>query len=176
MSASNSESTPLFGFLRVTDLGGPGLIGGYLLLNLLGRPLEFHCTEPVKPNRAQQILYGDVLEAYLYGEQIAQTLVTHSRLQPSLILTDQPAVLSLRDRSELPVVLVAPAQTPERAPSSLSASTPITAAGCTVWISNQDAAREPAVRETLAQLSTGWNLMEPFRRIEDAVSELQKAA
>ena len=41
-----------------------------MLLNLAGRPLEFHCTAPVKPNRVQQILYGPSLQPYLYGEQI----------------------------------------------------------------------------------------------------------
>ena len=52
-----------------------GLFGGYLVLNLLGRPLEFHCTAPVRPNRAQEILYGPTLDPYLCGERIGQTLV-----------------------------------------------------------------------------------------------------
>jgi hypothetical protein len=55
------------GFLAVVEHELHGLFGGYLLLNATGRPLEFHCTAPVRPNRAQQILYGPTLEPYLYG-------------------------------------------------------------------------------------------------------------
>ena len=51
-------SQPVLGFLTVLEHPQHGLFGGYLLLNLAGRPVEFHCTAPVKPNRAQQILYG----------------------------------------------------------------------------------------------------------------------
>ena len=71
MTASGSKAMPTVGFLTVQSFADVGLIGGYLLLNPLGRPLEFHCTAPVRPNRAQEILYGPTLAPYLYGEQIA---------------------------------------------------------------------------------------------------------
>ncbi|MCA9149362.1 MAG: hypothetical protein KDA92_08695 [Planctomycetales bacterium] len=171
MSTSQSESVPLFGFVRISDLGNSGLIGGYLLLNLLGRPLEFHCTEPVKPNRAQQILYGTVLDAYLYGEQIAQTLVAHSRLQPALIFADQPAVLSLRSHCDVPVLMV---DTNAGRPDDDAVELALGAHK--LWISPVDAEQEVSIRESLSLLSAGWNLHEPFQRIEDAVAELQKAA
>jgi hypothetical protein len=67
--------TKAIGFLTVVEHDLHGLFGGYLLLNETGRPLEFHCTAPVKPNRAQQILYGPTLKPFLYGEQIGATLV-----------------------------------------------------------------------------------------------------
>ncbi|MBL9124077.1 MAG: hypothetical protein JNG90_10630, partial [Planctomycetaceae bacterium] len=57
MSGRDPQSPPALGFLTVVEHEQLGLIGGYLLLNLSGRPLEFHCTAPLKPNRAQQILY-----------------------------------------------------------------------------------------------------------------------
>ncbi len=66
----------LWGFLTVVEHPQYGLFGGYLILNTAGRPLEFHCTAPIKPNRAQEILYGPTLESFLYGEQIGQTLIS----------------------------------------------------------------------------------------------------
>ena len=83
-----------------------GLLGGYLLLNASGRPLEFHCTAPVKPTRAQEILYGPTLQPFLYGEQIGQTLLMKSTLSPVLVCTDSEPVLAVRDHTHIPVALV----------------------------------------------------------------------
>ena len=70
MAAAHVPSSRLMGFLTVVEHPEFGLFGGYLLLNWAGRPLEFHCTAPLKPNRAQEILYGPTLEPFLYGEQM----------------------------------------------------------------------------------------------------------
>ena len=59
----------------------------------LGRPLEFHCTSPVRPSRAQEILYGPTLQPYLLGEQISGALLEAAKLTPWLILTDAAAML-----------------------------------------------------------------------------------
>ena len=75
---SHSGSKTALGFLTVRNNEESGLIGGYLILNEVGRPLEFHCTAPVKPNRAQQILFlpgSPTLEPFLYGEQIGRDAV-----------------------------------------------------------------------------------------------------
>src|SRR5207344_1424341 len=94
------------GFLTVVENEELGLLGGYLLLNASGRPLEFHCTAPVKPNRTQEILYGPTLRPFLYGEQIGQTLLAKSKLTPLVVCTDNEAVLATRDCTDIPVVLV----------------------------------------------------------------------
>ncbi len=105
MTAGPSKTQPTIGFLTVVE-HAQGLFGGYLLLNLLGRPLEFHCTTPVKPNRAQEILYGPTLAPYLYGELIGQTLVAKASHKPLVVLTDLAAVLAMRNQSGVPVALV----------------------------------------------------------------------
>ena len=73
--SQSAGSQAALGFLTVLEHDEHGLVGGYLLLNMAGRPLEFHCTVPVRPNRAQQILFGPTLRPYLYGEQIGQALL-----------------------------------------------------------------------------------------------------
>src|SRR4051812_28420748 len=101
------DSNPAtLGFLTVLEHEQQGLVGGYLILNSAGRPLEFHCTVPVKPNRAQQILFGPTLQSYLYGEQIGQTLVAKGAVEPLAVCTDVEQVLSVRDFVSLPVALV----------------------------------------------------------------------
>src|SRR5262245_21892116 len=64
MSSGDKRSTAI-GFYTVVAHEQHGLFGGLLVLNRNGRPLEFHCTAPLKPNRAQEILYGATLESYL---------------------------------------------------------------------------------------------------------------
>ena len=108
VESGKNHSKPAIGFLTVIDHPQHGLFGGYLVLNLAGRPLEFHCTAPIKPNRAQQILYGPTLESFLYGEQIGSTLLGHAKTSPLAICTDREPVLSLRDLVDLPVALVLP--------------------------------------------------------------------
>jgi hypothetical protein len=112
VESGKDHSKPAIGFLTVIEHPQHGLFGGYLVLNLAGRPLEFHCTAPIKPNRAQQILYGPTLESFLYGEQIGSTLLGHAKTLPLAICTDREPVLSLRDLVDLPVALVLPPEGP----------------------------------------------------------------
>jgi hypothetical protein len=94
------------GFLTVIDQCSSGLTGGYLVLNRAGRPLEFHCTIPVQPEKIQQILYGNTLQPFLYGERIAQTLIQRSKLPVFAILTNHSAVLPVQALVAMPMVYV----------------------------------------------------------------------
>ena len=75
---------------------------------MAGRPLEFHCTAPIKPNRAQEILYGPTLESFLYGEQIGRTLLEQAKTEPLVVCTDCPPALAVRELVSVPVALVLP--------------------------------------------------------------------
>src|SRR6476660_1613426 len=99
--SANGETT--FGFLSMLEFAEHGYFGGYLIVSLLGRPLEFHCTMPVRPSHAQRILYGPTLEPYLLGEQIAGALLDVSKLTPSMILTNREATLHARPRAGAPI-------------------------------------------------------------------------
>jgi len=106
MSTTKGNEHSNLGFLTVRQHPELGYLGGLLLVNSLARPLEFHCTLPVKPTRAQSILYGPTLVDFLCGEQIARTLVSKAKLQPVIVFTDGAAVLTLRNVSEIPVCCV----------------------------------------------------------------------
>ncbi|MGL4594137.1 MAG: hypothetical protein ACRCUY_05355 [Thermoguttaceae bacterium] len=94
------------GFLTVLEHERTGLIGGYLVLNSTGRPLEFHCTVPMKPSRAQEILYGNTLKPFLFGEQIARTLLAIAKIPVSFVATNIPDVLTVQTLSMTPIVYV----------------------------------------------------------------------
>ena len=94
------------GFLTVIDQSPSGLTGGYLVLNRAGRPLEFHCTMPIQPEKIHTILYGDTLQPFLYGERIAQTLILRSKLPVFSILTNHSAVLPVQSSVSTPIIYV----------------------------------------------------------------------
>ena len=74
----------LVGFLSVRYQPEHGFFGGYLIVNQLARPLEFHCTMPVRPSRSQELLYGSTLNDFVCGEQIAKALTQKAKLKPEI--------------------------------------------------------------------------------------------
>ncbi len=190
MTSGDSKSHDALGFLTVLEHEQQGLVGGYLILNLAGRPLEFHCTSPVKPNRAQQILFGPTLDAYLYGEQIGQTLLTKSSIEPLAVCTDVELALSVRDYVALPVALVlrgeaSPDTAPGPAPpeqTTWRVDPPHGPAAHLVpfWLGRNRLAvaahRDGDRQQIAARLESlgSFDLGEPFQRIREAVEEAHK--
>jgi hypothetical protein len=93
-----------FGYLSTWESPESGCLGGYLIVSHLGRPLEFHCTAPIRLSRAQQILYGATLWPFVFGEQIGARLLSEAKIRPILLLVDHPATLCLRARFGIPIV------------------------------------------------------------------------
>jgi len=187
MPAEHILSGHVLGFLTVVEHPEFGLFGGYLLLNWAGRPVEFHCTAPIKPNRAQEILYGPTLEPFLYGEQIGATLLRRAKAQPEAIFTDREPVLSVREGCSLPTALVLPPEDPE--PSN-GDERPLRLDGphgegpgwttlrlgrnrLAVCTGSSDDGRW--ITERLADLPESFDLAEPFARIREAIEEARKA-
>lgn len=190
-SRKNAASQPALGFLTVWEHETDGLFGGYLALNLVGRPLEFHCTAPIKANRAQEILYGPTLEPYLYGEQIGQTLLEKATLTPLVICTDSLPALAVRDFVDAPVALVLPSETPleteispkggEATPekrwrldSAHGPTTPLchfSLGANRLAVSERSSGDQQAIMDRLAEIAQSFDLAEPFNRIREAIVE-----
>ncbi len=184
---------PCIGFLAVVEDEQLGWIGGYLVLNTAARPLEFHCTSPVKPNRAQQILYGPTLAAYLCGEQIGQTLVKKSTLQPLAICTDSQAALAVRAFVDSPVALLMDDELlPKTRPQNHAAQTfrfddahdgpaaghagqlmEFRLAAHRLAVDGGFAGDRDEITNRLAPHAENLDLAEPFERIREAIEETQ---
>jgi hypothetical protein len=63
-------------------------MGGILVTNQIGVPLEFKYTEPVTATRLHKILYGSVLEKYLHETVIRDRLGREIRALPNFFITD----------------------------------------------------------------------------------------
>jgi len=184
MSEVRDKSGAALGFLTVHECATRGLFGGYLVLNAAGRPIQFHCTAPVKPNRAQEILYGATLAPYLYGEQIGHTLVSQAKDNPTLLCTDCEEMFSLAPHVKQPVVLIEKAQQERttaqaegkqlrvdaaHAPAAPSAM--FTAGAHRVALAAEYSGDQSRVTEQLTKLPPNFDLAEPFERIRQAIAE-----
>ena len=184
MNRGNSKASNALGFISaVTDESGLR-IGGLLVINASGRPLEFHCTAPVKPNRAQEILYGPTLDEYLFGEQIGQALYQAMKSDACLLFADNPHVLALRHLVKQPVIYIATGANQPRGiggesqcddRDGLSAQLP-------ELLSTQRGSQSLGVKfeyeddlstavAIIDRLGLSFDICEPFTRIHDAITE-----
>ena len=174
--AERSNGLTNLGFLTVLHEAS-GYLGGYLVTNTWGRPLEFRLSSAVQPNRVQQILYGDTLQPYICADLIGKTLVDKAGVAVQLIVTDREVVLDLRlklgsagplaggDRGRRTQALAH-----DGAAHRLGGEW--TRVACSVTrASVSDVA---TARELLARLDSTFDLAEPFSRIREAIGEARK--
>jgi hypothetical protein len=152
------------GFLRVISLDA-GYVGGLLVTNRIGRPLEFQCTTPVRPNKTQEVLYGPTLESFLYCEVVARTLLDRMAVKPDLLLIDQSEILPLRESCSFPVLLLS-AKCSRNGTSNLD-----------------DAQSHTGFEDDLASIEklrklvpASADLLEPLERVSEALTEALRAA
>jgi hypothetical protein len=106
MSVDTGKELFRLGFLTAIEIPDRGYVGGLLITNHFGRPLEFQCTAPLKPNRTQEILYGPTLVPYVLGDLIGRTLIEKVGVKPHIVLTERQDLLGLRELVEIPVACV----------------------------------------------------------------------
>jgi hypothetical protein len=153
------------GFLSVFQ-DGAGFIGGYLVTNAWGRPLEFRLSSAVQPTRVQQILYGPTLAAYLCGELIGKTLLEKTATEVQWVVTDNPLALDLRLRLNLPVGFC-------NCTAEAFATPPGLLIQPNLYCHAQFPDDIPAVRALIEKLGP-FDLGEPFLRIREALGEARK--
>ena len=71
-------------FMAVKE--GASYLGGLLVTDTSGIPLDFRYTEPITPTRLQGILYGKSLEPHLKEEVIQKTLLKELKTPPDLFI------------------------------------------------------------------------------------------
>ena len=188
MRASDSKSLQGLGFLTALEDPDQGWLGGLLVLNAASRPMEFHCTAPIKPSRAQQILYGATLAPYICGEQIGAALTRKSDISTALYFTDRLDMLAVRPLVNAPVVLLdlpsaVDANSPDKKFRVDAAHTDLPAPHTDAFVSFEVcdylmridpafAGDQQKVTNTL-QGDFSLDLREPFQRIHEALQETQ---
>jgi hypothetical protein len=146
-----------------------GYLGGYLVTNSWGRPLEFRLSTAVQPNKVQQILYAGTLTEYLCADLIGRTLVEKTSIPAQLIVTDSPNALPLRSRVEVPVVAALSGEASSERVSINHPRSTLPLALDARWADD-----EPRIRAILDRVDAALDLAEPFARIREAMGEARK--
>jgi hypothetical protein len=153
------------GFLSVHQEPN-GFVGGYLVTNAWGRPLEFRLSSAVQPNKVQTILYGQSLHGYLCGEVIGKTLIDKTATPVQWLLVDNPMALDLRLRVEFPVGLWYSVVDPDQPIPGLIVQSRL-------YCHSHFPTDVPILKQIVEKLGQ-FDFAEPFARIREALTEARK--
>ena len=175
MADGNGQALAI-GFLTLLAINQDGgRLGAVLITDERGVPEEFRVTEPVKPSPVQRVLYGDSLEPYVGVDIIGRPLLGKVEAKPEILLVDKPFLVGLRDAANCPVIFL------RRVGETLSVG------GDSSGVSVDSKRTQPVsleadpqyeedlreAAELIRHLAESIDLLEPFERIDKAVSVLQ---
>lgn len=156
-------------------------LGGVLITDNLGIPIEFRHTETVSPSKVQQVLYGQALERFLKCETLAKCLLKEMEHKPSLLVVPDDEYYSLTKMFNYPFVQLA-----------LANREPMKQHGDFAEVTNEEihlqllTLRQPirvrvgrsgaptmnAVKDLLIDLGRTMDVLEPLARVRDALKTL----
>lgn len=149
-----------------------------MLTDVETKPLEFRCTNPIRPTQLQRMLYGDILEQYILVELIGQPLVKTVKDEPNLILVSDFSFLDLRTKINIPVVQITKEEQinvssngSETSFQMLNSSSgkfdPIV-----IRTHNKFSDDKNKAKEILTEIFNSYDLIEPFSRVSIALEQV----
>lgn len=92
-------------FFHVTLSGTTGnAVGGLLVSDNIGVPLEFVITNSVRPSPAQRVLYGKSLKQHVAVELCGRQLLQHLKTRPKVVFVKEEYLLKLQHVTDVPVL------------------------------------------------------------------------
>jgi hypothetical protein len=158
-------------------------MGGAMVTDAYGLPLEFRYTEPVRATKLQRILYGDVLEKYIHGDVIAGNLVSRLEQKPELFLVSDLVVLNAVQAAGRKVVQITASRVPPLKEfgawqdiSETEYFLQVSESGSPVRVrlpgDGPDASLRVEATRLLTEIGRTMDLTEPAARIESAIKML----
>lgn len=152
---------------------GASYRGAILITDDWGKPLEFRCTAPVKPNAVQRTLYGQTMLPHVLVELIGAPLLQAVQERPEIIIVQESLFFDLRHKTDLPVVSL------RRQGADVKVSSEEGEKSKPVVMSSESGKFDPIIvethwqfsgdmdysREKLRELFGRWDLIEPFERL-----------
>ena len=147
---SSDDEAPRFGYLLILEDSRHGWTGACLVVSDLGRPIEFHCTEPVLPSRAEEILFGKTLRSHLVGDRIVPALFERLECPIDLLLTREIESAATADRYDFKSIVL----------SEQDSALPLSC--------------DADIKRLLMLLSEAIDPYEPFERVREAILEAHR--
>nr|WP_320133172.1 hypothetical protein [uncultured Holophaga sp.] len=180
-----AEGQKLAYFMVVKE--GASYLGGLLLTDESGIPLDFRYTEPITPTKLQSVLYGKALESHLREEVIQKALLKDLKGTPDLFIL--PAadlaggwngevrcpVLALQKSQETPLARVGELfrATPREILLQVGeGANPLRV----IFAAAMDLAAQDAAVSRLVEAGYHMDLVEPLERVAAALQTLVQPA
>jgi hypothetical protein len=161
--------------LRFED--GKAIRGAFLLTDQNTKPLEFRCTNPIRPTQLQTILYGSSLQEHMMVQLIGLPLLNSVKEKLHLVLVHEPDFLKVREKVSTPIVRISREGavaissekdiTPRLLVSKSGKFDPITLTPHPKFESDREQAKA-----VLAEVFNSYDLVEPFNRITKALEQV----
>lgn len=91
--ARHHGASPSPGYLVVRVGEDGSYVGGLMVTDAHGLPVDFRYTDPITPTRLQRALYGGVLDRYLRSEVVLRTLLASVQQKPTFLLVEDDRLL-----------------------------------------------------------------------------------
>ncbi len=157
-------------------------MGGAMVTDTQGLPLEFRYTEPVRATKLQRVLYGDVLERYIHGDVVAANLISRLEQKPELFLVGDAALLPALVAGGKKAALLLPTRLPplkewgaEQVVADDELLLQVSETGSPLRVrfaSDVDSARKIETVRCLLDICRTMDALEPLSRLETAVRML----
>lgn len=177
MSSHNEAEGHRPGYLVVLADDGGTYVGGLMVTDTSGLPVDFRFTDPVTPTRLQRVLYGGVLDRYLRTEVVLRTLMDALEQPPSLLVVDDPGLLD-EPIDICPMAFVGPSRSDPLGPvgtrsgqgsNTFLLQTSETGHPLRITLPSESGDEEH-VGTTLAELGTRMDILEPLERVRAALA------
>lgn len=156
---ANIPRVEKLGFFLLNLTTNQAHVGALLITDNQGTPLEFKCTEAIRPTDIQKSLYGKVIISHIGIKLCCVPLLKAAVNKPELLFVNDPVLLEIRKEIQTPILFVERTGDIENEP--------------TIIVQPHSSFLEDKNDSDMRSLQFS-DLIEPFDRIKTAVSLLGK--
>jgi hypothetical protein len=149
---------------------------GALITDESTKPLEFRITSDLNIDKLQEILYGEALEDVLFKERFSIQLIKSMQERFDIVLTKEKNLLSLRKEIDFPVVHIQRYDQflPVNRLSHKVINIHDRFEPLYITVDKTDEKRVVSISNALQEIYRNFNIMEPFKRIENAIKYIME--
>jgi hypothetical protein len=159
---------------------GKAIRGAFLLTDIDTKPLEFRCTNPIRPTSLQNVLYGQMLQRHIMVELIGMPLMNSLKQPPSVVLVQDEDLLWLRPKIATPVLRLAKESAISIDGDGAGSRTAMLSSNSGKFDSvvlvahNEFGGDIGSVTPILTQVFNRFDLVEPFERVVAALEQVHQ--
>lgn len=149
--------------------------GAMLVTDTETKPLEFRVTAPVRPQKFQKMLYGELLDEHVSVELMGLPLLNALQQKPNLIIVRSNLFLGLNGRQEIPTILLLKEDEPLIKRGAFTKSLDSLDSGhppIKICTSGQFEPKLEEIKKKLKSICLTRDLLEPFDRLEKACTDV----